>query len=304
MRSRCPPLRHRIAGRALAGAGAVLRWLPGWLAYALSDVAALCVAAFALVHGRALRLWLGWARHLSRLAVDFCRLPRIDASNVERHVETQGMRDLVGSLEAGQGLICVSGHLGFWELLGHAPSLLGMPVTIVVRPLSIGPIDAWVNGVRRSGGQCVLTKQRVLLSLKKALDRGQIVGFLADEDTSHKPVFAPFLGTVAATSPVPAFLQRATGAPIAVVSCHRIARERFRFHVWDVIHHEHGADAEAHRQTVTRRLNAALSRAILAHPAQWLWGSRRFRTRPPGERPGTDGLPPRAPADDSAATRP
>ena len=37
-----------------------------------------------------------------------------------------------------------------------------------------------------------------------------------------------------------------------------------------------------------------LSRAILAYPEQWFWGSRRFLTRPPGEAPGPDGLPPRA----------
>ena len=45
-----------------------------------------------------------------------------------------------------------------------------------------------------------------------------MVGFLADENTTEEPVFAAFLGTLAATSPMAAFLQRRTGAPIAVVS--------------------------------------------------------------------------------------
>jgi hypothetical protein len=46
---------------------------------------------------------------------------------------------------------------------------------------------------------------------------------------------------------------------------------------------------------VSGEINAALGEAILARPEQWLWGSRRFAQRPPGEIPGPDGLPPQAP---------
>lgn len=41
-------------------------------------------------------------------------------------------------------------------------------------------------------------------------------------------------------------------------------------------------------------VSEALSRAVPARPEQRSWGSRRCLTRPPGERSGSDGLPPRA----------
>ena len=84
-----------------------------------------------------------------------------------------------------------------------------------------------------------------------------------------------------------------TGAPIAVASVHRVRRGRWRCHLWSVIRPEPGVSGEEHEREVTTAVNAALSRAILAYPEQWLWGSRRFVTPPPGERPGPDGLPPR-----------
>ena len=105
----------------------------------------------------------------------------------------------------------------------------------------------------------------------------------------------PFLGTLAATTPSVAFLQRVTGAPIVVASVHRIGRERWRCHVWRVIRFDPTRDAEGARaRGHGRAVSEALSRAILAYPEQWFWGSRRFLTRPPGEQPGPDGLPPRA----------
>ena len=35
--------------------------------------------------------------------------------------------------------------------------------------------------------------------------------------------------------------------------------------------------------TDTQRVHAALERVIRAHPDQWLWVHRRWKTRPPGE---------------------
>ena len=80
----------------------------------------------------------------------------------------------------------------------------------------------------------------------------------------------------------------------AVVSCQRIGRERFRFHVWRVIAPPRPGREAAELRAVTAEINAALSEAILQRPAQWLWGSRRFLTRPEGEALEVDGLPPPA----------
>jgi KDO2-lipid IV(A) lauroyltransferase len=313
------PWRHRAVGLALGLLMGALRRMPGLLAYGLADAASFPLVAATLLHerrvaplGRGLfrnqrivfregltkresrRLLFAWARHMCHLVVDFCRMPRLRAEDFERSVDATSFRELIPLVQEGRGLICVSGHVGVFELCPYLPSLAGFPITVVVRPTGIAAIDALLTKIRSAGGTRVLTKWGILLPLKRALEGGEMVGLLADEDARERPIFAPFLGTLAATTPSAAFLQRVTGAPIVVASVNRVARGRWRCHVWRVIRSLPGADRERAEREVTAAVNEALSRAILAYPEQWFWGSRRFLTRPAGERPGPDGLPPRA----------
>jgi KDO2-lipid IV(A) lauroyltransferase len=243
----------------------------------------------------AARLRRAWARHLARLAVDCTRLARLAPEELARRVELAALPELRALLAEGRGLIGVSGHIGVWEVLAHLPRLAAIPLTVVARPRASPALEAWLCALRRRGGARVLPQRGALRPLARALRRGEAVGLLCDEDAPRGAVFAPFLGTPAATSPAAAWLQRASGAPIAVVACHRSGAARWRVELWGVIRRAPAADAETELRRTTGALNEALSRAILARPEQWLWSSRRFATRPPGERPGSDGLPPRAP---------
>jgi KDO2-lipid IV(A) lauroyltransferase len=245
-----------------------------------------------------------WSRHMAALAVDFCRMPRIRPDTLHRYIDVAELDVLRELLARGRGLLCVTGHLGVWEHAAHAVSVGGIPVTSVARPLRDPGADAAVNAIRRTGGQQIRRQRGALLPLVRALRRGELVGLLADEDVRVRPIFAPFLGTLAASSPAPAFLQRVTGAPIAVASCHRIGRERFRFHVWRVIEPRAARKTPRDDHAVTAEINDALSEAILRYPEQWLWGSRRFHTRPPGERIQPDGLPPPVREPDAPPPRP
>jgi KDO2-lipid IV(A) lauroyltransferase len=315
------PLWERAAGRLLDVAARALERLPARLAYALADCAALPLLVWGLGHelrvaraGRGARrnlriayrgslraseaFWLlaRHGRHLAHLAVDLCRLPRIDAGRLERCVDLAALETVRALLAEGRGLVCVSGHLGVWELLPHAASLAGLPVTVVVRRRAHPALDGLLARLRASGGQRCVPQRRALRALRSALARGEIAGLLADEDERDGPIFAPFLGALAATSPAAALLQSLSGAPIAVVGCERTARGRYAIRLWRVIRPPAGAArrAEAMR-VVTAEISAALGQAILARPEQWLWGSRRFATRPPGETPGPEGLPPPVP---------
>ncbi len=314
------PLRARAAVRALDVFARALERRPARLVYTLADgawpgLAALCVAhelragrrgrgarrnlriAYreSLGSGEAWRLLARHGRHLAHLGVDFCRMPRLDAARLEGHVDVGALGELREVLGEGRGLICVSGHVGVWELLGHAASVLGLPVTVVVRRFGAAPVEALAARIRSSGGQRCVSQRGGLWALRKALLRGEIAGLLVDEAERRRPLFAPFLGTFAATSPAAAFLQGASGAPIAVVSCERTARERYEIHLWRLIRPPSRGEDERGLEAVAAEINAALGEAILTRPEQWLWGSRRFATRPPGEVAGADGLPPRAP---------
>ena len=316
---------RRITSRALRCSRLTLTRLPSAVAYGIADAAAPLLLAGALRRERRLealgrgmlrnqriafrdgltptlsrRLMRGWARHMCRLVVDVCRLPRIDARNLARHVDASALAPIARCTASGRGVICVTGHIGHWELLAHAAGLVGIPLTAVVRELPPAPLGALLAEIRSRAAFRVVPQRGALWRLRKCIGRGEAVGLLADEDVPRDPIFVPFLGTLAASSRAPAALQRATGAPIAVLSCHRVGRERFRVDLWRWIE---PPPADAGPQAVTVAIADALSQAIRAHPEQWLWGSRRFRTRPDGEAPTEDGLPPRVVTPRAGAAR-
>ncbi len=324
-KGRREPTPAGLRARGLRAALAALGRLPVGPAYALADALVPAVVLALLLHelrvaprGRGLlrnlriayrrqldlplaaRRIVGFGRHLARLAVDLARLPRLSPSELARCVEIPDLPRLAALVREGRGLLCVTGHIGVWELASLAPAARGVPITVVARSRSDAGLEAALHAGRRASGQRVLPQRGALWPLVRALRGGGVVGLVADEDTARDPVFAPFLGTPAATHAGPAFLARVTGAPIAVMACHRVGVGRFRLGCFGVVRVPRGPDRAADLRAGTEALNCALSAAIRAQPDQWLWGSRRFRTRPPGEAPGLDGLPSPGPGDCSA----
>ena len=314
-----PSLSHRLAAVLISTLIRAVGFLPLWISYPLADLCSVPLMIMSLVHERKVsrrgrgmfrnqrivyrdrltsalrrRLFVRWARHMTRLLVDFCRIPRLTLANLAAHVDTSDCEKLRACYEEGRGVICVTGHLGHWELCSHVSSLLGIPSMVAFRPLPSAPLTEVVTRVRTSAGQTVFAKEGVLREIKKALDRGDIIGIAGDENARGSAVFVPFLGTLAATYASPAILHLRTGAPIVVVSCNRRGRGLFRFHVWKVLRHEKTADRKSDIESICHNINDALSKAILTYPEQWLWTMRRFHSRPAGEIPGPDGLPPRA----------
>jgi lauroyl/myristoyl acyltransferase len=236
-------------------------------------------------------LW-GWARHMTHLVVDFCRMNRITRANLEERVDLTELSQIRELQAEGGGVICAGGHIGVFVLGGHVGALAGLPAVEVMRPPDNPAIRALLRKHRIKSGLVLLKKWGVLWSLRKSLRRGEVIGLAVDENDRKSPAFAPFLGTMASANSTAALMQRNTGAPIAVVTVNRVSRGRYKFHVWEVIRNPKPRDHELELQPITRQISIALTRAILTYPEQWLWGSRRFQTRPPGEELGPDGLPP------------
>lgn len=234
-----------------------------------------------------------YARHVAHLFVDFCRMPRVRAANLETVVDTSELEQVRAVWGRGAGIVCATGHIGHWELLGHAAAVAGLPVVSIHRPLDNPHLETQVGRIRRSGGMRLVSKWGALWPVRKALGNGDVVGIVADENDPTGSTFVPFLGTPAATHPAPALLGLRATAPIVVATCQRERAGRYRIRVWDLIEVGRGSGTARDVREVTARINAALSRAISEYPEQWLWGSRRYETRPDGERFDSEGLPPR-----------
>jgi KDO2-lipid IV(A) lauroyltransferase len=254
-----------------------------------------------LDEGRIMELARKFWIHFCQGIVEGIRMTRWTLPDLERWVDLTERPRLEELRSRGCGVIVVSAHLGLWEAGACALGLMGYPTHILVNPGTIGPIFDYLRRQRERSGLRVHTTGESLLALKRLLDNGAWLCVLADLNAGRRGVFVPFFGVQASSYLAPAALQRFTGCPILVGSVGREPDGRFRLRIWEVLEREKSDDRDADLVKTTKRIHAALEKAIRFYPEQWLWNYRRWRSRPPGEIPGPDGLPPRV-AEDAERT--
>ena len=73
-------------------------------------------------------------------------------------MRTEGLDHYLAAKARGKGVLIVTGHLGAWELSSFYHSLMGHPMSMVMRPLDNQRLDEFVNGIRCLHGNRVLPK--------------------------------------------------------------------------------------------------------------------------------------------------
>lgn len=185
-------------------------------------------------------------------------------------------------------MICVTAHMGNWELLGMAVShQTGQPLTSVAARLKNHRVDALFNELRRVTGQQVVPRRGAVRPLLKALRDGQKIALVLDQNT--KPieggVFVDFLGRPAPVSTAAALLALRTGAPLVVGFAIPTPEARYRTLPLVSINREGlPTDTEEATRVLTQRIADVLSATIRQHPGFWVWSYKRWKIRPPDSR--------------------
>lgn len=193
--------------------------------------------------------------------------PRFDVEGWE-HIE---------ALEArGTGYVVMSAHWGAWETLarylGHAIGELH----IISRPPNNPLLARDLRDIRRRYGHVLIDKRRAGHRMLRLLKTGGRVGILIDQRVRPKDgILETFLGELAWTSPLLAFLTRYTGAPVVPVYCKLTDGGRYHVRVEPPIEPDlEGPDAEAR---LTRAYLASVERLVRAEPERWMWMHRRWQ---------------------------
>lgn len=217
---------------------------------------------------------------LARSAADVVRMPRMSGGEMDTLVDARGFDTIRAAYEKGRGVICVTGHIGNWELMGAYCVHMGYPVSVLARTLYDRRLDSLLVGIRESAGIENIPRDASPRRFVSALRRGRILGILMDQDTKVSGVFADFLGRPAYTPLGPASLALATGAPVVPMAAFWSEGGRYIVEVRDAIEVERTGDRDADLMLITERLNSELGSFILSHPEQWVWMHDRWKRQP------------------------
>ena len=221
----------------------------------------------------------GVFRSIGRVIDSVARFPRINCENVHDLIRYEGLDNFTNAMARGRGVLVSTAHLGNWELSAFSHAYMTGPMHIVVRPLDNPRLDAWVERRRALSGNHLIRKKEAARGILRALDKGDAVGVLIDQNVvPAEGVFIDFFGRKACAGT--AFVKFAHHSDAAVVPGFALwepkqSRYILRFYPEIKMTGDIAADTQA--------VHSQLESVIRQYPDQWLWIHRRWKTRPPGE---------------------
>lgn len=222
-------------------------------------------------------------RQLGRTAVEHARLLAGRTADLRDRLAVSGDEHIARARKGGRGVILITGHFGYWELLGATVAMLGYPITVVAKKLHNPAVDRLVHAGRERLGMAVATMDKAPGAVFRALRRNECVGLLADQDAGAGGVFVDFLGSRASTYQGPALFALRTGAPIVPCFIIRTGPERHRVCFETPIEAIPTGDEPADIARITQAYTDVLARYIKDFPDHWFWVHRRWKTPAPDD---------------------
>lgn len=196
------------------------------------------------------------------------------------HITLNGLSYVDEALRQGKGIILVSPHFMCLEMLGR---LLGQRYAFAVmyRPHK-NPVLAYVQYYFRRKYRCKQIARQDIRGLLKTLQENTAVWFAYDIDAGKKrSVFAPFFGIQTASLTSASRIAEMSGATVIPIDFYR--EEKTWGYVLNLYPPLSPFPGKDYIDDATR-LNARIEQSVQAHPEQYIWQYKRFKTRPTGEK--------------------
>lgn len=210
--------------------------------------------------------------------LDYMVMHRLDPSNKDRWVEEEvGGDHMIEALQGGKGVICITPHLGNWEMGGLLFSFKGGRLNV----LTLDERDLDTKSFReemrkRRGIKNIYINPKddspmAVIDAVKALRNNEIVAMLGDRIETQKTMTFDFFGKRTLFPIGVAILAMATGAPVLPVFVVMEKNRKYRGIIETPIHFD--AASREDREAVIRKGMEELIKKFEAYiekyPDQW-----------------------------------
>jgi KDO2-lipid IV(A) lauroyltransferase len=175
-------------------------------------------------------------------------------------------------------IIALTGHIGNWDLLAAYVIAQGVPVATVGREARNPHMQLILRAMREAYGIETIWRsdKNGIKRIVQCLKERKVMAALIDQDTRVDSCFVPFFGTPAKTPS--ALIELGIRYNARFISAFMVRRDGGGF---EALIRE--IDAPKERDAILCRFHAYLEETIRAHPTQWAWVHKRWRTSPTAE---------------------
>ena len=217
--------------------------------------------------------------NLARNVLDIFYMPNLNTKNFSNYIKIDHLERMKDALAEGHGVVVLTGHIGTWEWLSAAFTMNNMPVTAIAKLQPNQEYSRVLDDLRATINVEIFNRgTSELLAAGRALKKGKILGFLADQDGGPGGAFIEFLGKTASTPMGPAVFAKKFHSPVLPAFIIRQPDGRHLVKILEVMRFEDTGDTDGDLFRFTEKMTKILEQVIRENPTQWLWFQKRWNT--------------------------
>ena len=216
--------------------------------------------------------------NIGRTLVEVLYIPALTPEKLQRWVTIENLHYMTEALSHGRGVVILTTHFGNWEWMAARMVQAGLPVAAIAETQPGPGLDRLLNEYREKVGLAPYAKGNALVAAMKALKKGNVLGFLADQDAKASGVFVNFFGRPASTPQGPAVFALRCGAPVIPAFIVRQPKKGHRILLSPPIYGAGTGESAEEIQRLTEKMTQVMEERIRRYPDHWWWFQRRWIT--------------------------
>ena len=232
------------------------------------------------------RIALGTFESLGRHLGFVSHFKKFRLESVRELTEVVGKEHFDRAHATGRGVLFFTGHFGSWEVFNLLPPAFGYEMNILVRRIDNPLVENYVDQMRTRFGSVTLDKTKSARTMFRALERGELLGILADLNVQEKEgVFVDFFGIPASTTASIAKLAVKTNSVVLpAFAVWEESKKKYVVYLEPPVEYKADDNSPENIRELTQAITNVVEKYVRLYPEQWLWIHKRWNTRPPGEK--------------------